>query len=1032
MGINLYNRPTLGIDDTCHGRSVSSQDLRSSRDGPQDLLPGAAAEQLHALAAATREIVTAGNMPETLRATATAARRIVGAHQSFASCVRGPDLSPPIEAVSLSERYGVWREAGLAVHDSRLYDWVCREGRPIRLTQSEVEAHPVWQEFLGEAASRPPMRGWLAVPLHGCDGRSLGVIELSDRFAGDFDESDEALVVQLAQIAAAAIERVAGEDRLRASERQHRFEHSLLEAVIRQAPVGIMVIEAGTRRLLSANDLANRIRGQQAVSPALHSEQFDLRWRDGTPLSVEECPTAIALSSGQPVPPRELLYYCADDGARLQLEVSSVPVRDERDELVAAVTVFTNLDDQRRTEEKLRRTEQRLQAALAASEVIGLWDWDIDTDRTYADVRYARLHGVAPERATAGVPLTEIMRAIHADDREAVELRLLECIETGVEFAQEYRLPNGAGSERWIFARGRCQYDSNGRPCNFPGAAVDITERKKAEMALSEREARADLAVRASRLGSWQLRPATGELMLDERCRELLGLPPTVELDYPGLLSCLHPDDRDAFDAALRKAIDHSDPGGCDIECRSFVRPEGLQRWFAATGYAFRQSDNSTVLVGTLLDITERKQVEADLRRLNETLEIHVAQRTAALQAANDRLVQEMAEREKAEAALRQSQKMEAIGQLTGGIAHDFNNLLTGILGSLDLIQRRIEAGRVAEIDRYIATATSSATRAAALTHRLLAFARRQSLDPKPVDIPQLAQSLEDLMRRTLGETVQLHLALAPGLWPVLTDANLLETALINLVINARDAMPVGGRLTIECSNLVLDDIQLRQYPGLRAGDYVAISVGDSGIGMPPEVLAQAFDPFFTTKPVGQGTGLGLSMVYGFVRQSGGHVQIDSEPGCGTTVKLCLPRYSGVERRPEVPPVPASPRVRAGETVLVVEDETAVRQMIAEVLQEMGYTVLQAGDASAALSILRAGAPVDLMISDLGLPGMNGRQLAEMAKQIRGGLKVLFITGYAASDAVRDGPLETGVDLIGKPFAIDALTAKVDALLGGR
>ena len=393
----------------------------------------------------------------------------------------------------------------------------------------------------------------------------------------------------------------------------------------------------------------------------------------------------------------------------------------------------------------------------------------------------------------------------------------------------------------------------------------------------------------------------------------------------------------------------------------------------------------------------------------------------------------DVTERHTAEEQLRQAQKMEAVGQLTGGIAHDFNNLLTGIVGSLELLQRRLTAGRTDGLLRYAAAATVSAQRAAALTQRLLAFARRQPLDPKPMDANRLVAGMEDLLRRTLGPGVHLELALAGGLWAILSDAHQLESALLNLAINARDAMPSGGRLTVETTNTVLDEAYARSQGGeVRPGQYVLLSVTDSGTGMSPDVIAKAFDPFFTTKPLGQGTGLGLSMLYGFVKQSNGHVRIYSEPGRGTTFKLYLPREreaAGEDAEPEAAEAGLA-KADAGETVLVVEDEPTVRLLVTETLQELGYRALEAHDGPAGLALLQSSARVDLLVTDVGLPGLNGRQLADAARLIRPGLRVLFMTGYAHNAAVGQGAaLEAGMEIISKPFALDALAARIRGII---
>jgi CheY-like chemotaxis protein len=370
------------------------------------------------------------------------------------------------------------------------------------------------------------------------------------------------------------------------------------------------------------------------------------------------------------------------------------------------------------------------------------------------------------------------------------------------------------------------------------------------------------------------------------------------------------------------------------------------------------------------------------------------------------------------------------VGQLTGGIAHDFNNLLTGIVGSLDLLRTRLSRGRTDNVARYIDAAMTSANRAAALTHRLLAFARRQPLVPKIVDADQLVGSLEDLLRRTIGETIDLAIVASKDLWCTLCDPNQLESALLNLAINARDAMPDGGKLTIATTNARIEETHA-DTPALAPGDYICIDVTDTGTGMSAEVAARAFDPFFTTKPIGQGTGLGLSMIYGFARQSNGHVTIDSKLGQGTSVKLYLPRHRGEVAAHHEQAPGAAEQATTGEVVLVVEDEPVVRGVILEMLAEQGYRTHEAVDGPSGLRILRSRERIDLLVTDVGLPGMNGRQLADQARESRPGLKILFITGYAESAAISDGFLQPGMEMITKPFDLGNLSRRVRAMVSG-
>ncbi|MDM7956792.1 ATP-binding protein [Blastomonas sp.] len=435
-------------------------------------------------------------------------------------------------------------------------------------------------------------------------------------------------------------------------------------------------------------------------------------------------------------------------------------------------------------------------------------------------------------------------------------------------------------------------------------------------------------------------------------------------------------------------------------------------RWFDVHAFRIGKPEDRQV-AALFTDITARRKSEQELHELNQTLE--------------ERVTEVVAEREATAEALRQSQKMEAIGQLTGGLAHDFNNMLTGVIGSLDLIRRFLDSGKTQQVWRYLDAAETSAQRAAALTARLLAFGRRQSLDIRPTDVNQLVCGMEDLLRRTLGEQVDMAIELAKPLRPASTDANQLESALLNLCINARDAMPDGGHLTIETTTMQLDKGFSDTGEDLQPGDYVVLSVSDDGQGMSEETMTKVFEPFFTTKPIGQGTGLGLSMIYGFLKQSGGHVRLYSVLGKGTSVKLFLPCS-------DAPIAPAEPRAAAmpagtGETVLVVEDDAAVRMVIVNVLDELGYAACEADDADGALSILQSDRKIDLLISDVGLPGLNGRQLAEIARQDRPGLKVLFVTGYAQGAAVRSGFLDHGMDMLTKPFQIDTLAIKVRQML---
>lgn len=444
---------------------------------------------------------------------------------------------------------------------------------------------------------------------------------------------------------------------------------------------------------------------------------------------------------------------------------------------------------------------------------------------------------------------------------------------------------------------------------------------------------------------------------------------------------------------------------------KEYYRKDG-SRWWGL--FSPRQLKGE--VVEFVLDITDRKAAEAALRELNASLEAQVEERTQELLVSREQL--------------HQSQKMEAVGQLTGGLAHDFNNMLMGISGSLELLQARVTQGRIGSLTRYITIARGAAERAAALTQRLLTFSRRQALNPKPTDINRLIEGLKDLIGRTVGPTITLEVVTAHGLPSALVDPNQLENALLNLCINARDAMPDGGTLTVETSCEHVDELMARDLD-VAPAEYITLSVADNGIGMPPAIVARAFEPFFTTKPVGKGTGLGLSMIYGFVRQSGGQVHIHSEPMGGTTVCLYLPSHAGeaTQAEPELE-LANAPQAQQGETVLVVDDEPTVRTLVAEVLEDLGYTVIEAGDSAAGLHILRSDIRIDLLVSDVGLPGgMNGQQMARTGRVLRPDLKVLFITGYSENETLRQDHLEPGMDFMIKPFAMEMLATRIKTMI---
>lgn len=562
----------------------------------------------------------------------------------------------------------------------------------------------------------------------------------------------------------------------------------------------------------------------------------------------------------------------------------------------------------------------------------------------------------------------------------------------------------------------------------------DITERKHAEEALRASEIRARDAVQRVQLaleagaiiGTWFWDVPNNRFTVDEAFATAFGIDPSlghVGLSLQQIVETVHPDDQAGLAAAMREALSR---GGAYAHQYRTRRRDGKYYWLEANGRVDLSPEGKPLnFPGVLLDIENHRAVEAErdralaaLRQLNETLEQRVEERTTAL------LV--------AEEALRQAQKMEAVGQLTGGLAHDFNNILAGISGSLELMKTRLAQGRIGDIDRYLTGAQSAVKRAAALTQRLLAFSRRQTLDPKPSDVNRVVAGMQDLIARSVGPGIAIETVAAGGLWTSFVDVGQLENALLNLCINARDAMPEGGKLTIETGNRWLDERAAAQR-GLPPGQYISLCVSDTGTGMPADIVERAFDPFFTTKPIGQGTGLGLSMVYGFAGQSGGAARIYSELGKGTMICIYLPRHA-VDGEAEDLPIEDTPApVASGQSlILVVDDEPLVRMVAVEILQDLGYSVLEAEDGPSALKILNTRPDIDLLITDVGMPnGMNGRQLADAARIERPELNVLFVTGYAENAVLNHGHLDRGMQVMTKPFVADALGRRVKELIGG-
>jgi len=647
-----------------------------------------------------------------------------------------------------------------------------------------------------------------------------------------------------------------------------------------------------------------------------------------------------------------------------------------------------------------KAVEAALQASEARYEAIAnsvdhmIWTTRPDGFHDYYNDRWYEFTGV-PRGTTDGEAWNGMF---HPDDQDRAWANWRRSLETGEPYEIEYRLRHRSGKYRWVIGRAQCVRSEAGHIIRWFGTCTDIQEivearevlagsRKELERLVDERTAERDRM--------WETSPDLMAVIDFEGVFRLVNPAWTAILGYTSeelvghhvnefVLSEDHAGTVDAYETAAKG-------GRPSIENR-YRHKDGTTRWIS---WVAAPAGRLTYATGR--DVTSAKQRQAEL--------------------------------EAAQSALRQSQKMEAVGQLTGGIAHDFNNLLAVIMGSLTLLGRRIDVGD-ARAKRYLDAATDGARRSAMLTQRLLAFSRQQPLKPEPIHANKLVAGMSDLVRQSLGGAIELETVLSGGLWQICADTSQLENVILNLAVNARDAMPNGGKLTIETQNAHLDSRYVTTEVGLHAGQYVLIAVTDTGSGMSEEVAAKAFDPFFTTKEVGKGTGLGLSQVYGFVKQSSGHVKIYSEPGQGTAFKVYLPRYVGaMSERPEETTFDSLPQGETQEVVLVVEDEPAVRQLSVDSLIELGYRVLEADGAVSALRLLDAHPEIALLFTDIVMPEVNGAKLAEEARRRRPDLRVLFTTGYTRNAVVHNGVVDPGVELIGKPFSLEELAVKVREVL---
>ena len=783
----------------------------------------------------------------------------------------------------------------------------------------------------------------------------------------------------------------------RASRSLHA-ESALLRDLFEQAP-GFMAVLRGPqhvlelanrqyRRLLDGRDafglpLAQVLQGrpdQQLIAV------LDQVYRDGEARTVRHIQLALRLRDGGPLEPRHIDFMVE-------------PLREEDGSVCGAYIDGSDVTQRANTEELLRMAQE--------AGGIGSFEWFPATGKMTVSPNFRGLWGMPPE---AEVTADLLFSLLDERDRAMAGSQRLDTANP-LAYA-EYRIRRAdTGELRWIARQGEAVEGPTPELRRYVGVSFDITSRKQTEQALRASQDRLAAIFGQASVGlseldlSGRYRRVNGALcqMLGRSEQELLGL----HMD-----DIIHPEELEENRAQLRRLLATGAPFALE---KRYLKPDGSWVWVSSNMSRLDdEAGQPLALIAVKTDITERRRIEVALRDLNDTLE--------------QRVGREVAERDKAEEALRQSQKMEAVGQLTGGVAHDFNNVLQIISGNLQLLQQQVQQDSL--MRKRLEMAVKAVERGARLSSQLLAFARRQPLQPVVSNLGRLVGNMDELLRRTLGETIAIVTVIGSGLWNTLVDPSQIENVILNLAINARDAMRSEGKLTIEVGNAMLDEYYVNNLLDVPSGQYVMLAVTDTGAGMTPEVLRRAFEPFFTTKAEGEGTGLGLSMAYGFVKQSRGHIKIYSEPGQGTSVKIYLPRSMTDEA--EEPAARTGPVVGGSETILVVEDDHGVREVVLDMLSGLGYRVLQAENGEQALRVLE-GDSVDLLFTDVVMPGpLRSPDLARAACALQPDIAVLFTSGYPQDAIVHGGRLDIGLELLSKPYRRDELARKLRHVFNNR
>ncbi|MFZ5609671.1 MAG: PAS domain S-box protein [Pseudomonadota bacterium] len=917
-------------------------------------------KRLLSLLHATNRVHAATSKEEVLDLVTEQARAIIGAHQAVASLTVNEQWAQSIHSVALSDKYAAWRDYDEQTDGSGIYALVCRENRSLRMTQEALESHPAWRGFGAARDRHPPMRGWLAAPLTTREGRNLGLIQLSDKFEGEFEESDETILVHFANSAATAIEN------LLLAEKKHEADE-IIRSAFENSAIGIAILDAE----------GNFLRGNAAFETIVGAARRRFSVADARALvqpdDDEESRLALArLASGESVNFVHKKCHAHDDGSVIWTRCSLSPIRDRRGKVVRLTAVVEDITASKQAQAQARALAERFELTLS-----GISDAFITLDRewrfTYANSEAERLLGRKRPEFLGKVIWEAFPQCAEMASFKAYHKAMAEKVKVTV--TDRYP-PQG----RWFQATA---YPSE------EGLAIyfqDITDLQQAHEALRKSEDRFRLVAKATADAVWDWDLQTDEVWWSEGYLSLFGHDP-AKIDPGSWSEHLHPEDKERVLKGVYAAIEGTQDYWADTY--RFVRADGSFAHVADRGFIIRDEGGAALrMVGGMTDETKSRVLEARLQH---------------------------------------AQRLEAVGQLTGGVAHDFNNLLTVILGNGELLAESLSADpRLRTLADMICAA---AERGAALTSHLLAFARRQALEPKVIDVGRLVAAMNGLLRRTLGENIEIEVVCGDGLWPALVDAAQLEGAVLNLCLNARDAMPDGGRLTIELANVHLDQNYADWHEEVTPGHYVMIAISDSGGGMPPDVIAHVFEPFFTTKAQGKGSGLGLAMVYGFIKQSRGHVKIYSEAGQGTTVKLYLPRAAGAAAQTDFD-IDDDALAGGSEKILLVEDNDLVRAHVAAQLKGLGYRVVSASNGREALAALNETADFDLLFTDVVMPGgINGRQLAKEAKALRPHLKVLFTSGYTENAIVHHGRLDRDVHLLNKPYRRKDLAAKIRLVL---